>query len=116
MKAASGEVNVSMVAAMMTPAVMVSTAPSAMMAPATATHMVAVAVPTFDLNNRVVLRSQWSDTHPGGSGCGHGQQQRATNQCNASHAVRPPIAWIAICAYNFPEIYLFHMSGNAYRY
>jgi hypothetical protein len=75
----------------MAPAVMVTAAPapSVMMAAATAAHPMAVTVPTsaLDLNHRVILRGRRRDPQPGGSGCGHCQQQRATNQCNASHAV-----------------------------
>jgi hypothetical protein len=74
----------------MAPAVMVAAtaAPSIMVAPATAAHMMPVAVPmsALDLNHRFILRGKRRDPQPGGSGCGHRQQQRATNQCNASHA------------------------------
>lgn len=76
----------------MAPAAMVSAAapPTIMMAPA-ATVSVSVPVSALDLDRRVTWRGQRCDAEPGGSGCGHRQQQRTPNQCNAFHR-RSPIA------------------------
>jgi hypothetical protein len=110
MKTASGEF--ASMAAMMAPALMVSAAaaPSIMVTPATAAHV--MAVPVLDLNDRIMLRAKRRDSHSGGCGCGHGQQQCATNQCNASHAVFLPSHDCDI-AYNFPIARLFHSRRNA---
>jgi hypothetical protein len=99
--------------AMMAPALMVSaaSAPSIMVTPSTATHVMAVPMSVLDLNHRIILRGKRRDSHPGGSGCGHGQQQCATNQCNASHAVFLPSHDCDI-AYNFPIVRLFHPRRN----
>jgi hypothetical protein len=83
-----------------------------MVTPATAAHAMAVPMSVLDLNHRIVLRAKRRDSHSGGCGCGHGQQQCATNQCNASHAVFLPSHDCDI-GYNFPTARLFHPRRNA---
>jgi hypothetical protein len=77
------------------------------MAAATVSHVMSVTVPMSALDlNHTIMCAKRRNPQPGGSGCGHCQQQRAANQCDTSHAVFLPSHDCDI-GYNFPIFDLF---------